>query len=151
MNRSRPILIACVLWGAASVAVTAEDVRVEQLRQDVRELSRLVREQARQIERLEREIGRLKAAPAPGRPRSVPDAATTTGIWLSSERWKKLRVDMSESEVVALLGPPTAVRSEAPASKTLLYTLELEGTGFLSGSVTLKNTRVREISEPQLR
>lgn len=150
MNRGRPILIACVLWCAGPAAAAAEDVRVEQLRQDVRELSRLVREQARQIERLEREIGRLKAASAPGRPRSVPDAATE-GIWLSSERWKKLRVDMSESEVVALLGPPTAVRSEAPPSKTLLYTLELEGTGFLSGSVTLENTRVREISEPQLR
>ncbi|MGQ0833619.1 MAG: hypothetical protein ACT4O5_01640 [Gammaproteobacteria bacterium] len=152
MKSGRPILIACVLWSAGSAAVDAEDVRVEQLRQDVAELNRVVREQARKIESLEREIARLKSAATPGRPRSAKDGADVGELaWVSSGPWRKLRPGMSESEVIALLGPPTAVRGDGEASKTLLYTLELEGTGFLSGSVELGSGQVREVREPQLR
>lgn len=151
MKRRFPILLTYLLFAGGPVA-SAEDIRVEQLRQDVAELNRVVREQARKIETLEREIARLKSAATCGRPRSGTDESGESGLaWVSSAPWKKLRAGMAESEVIALLGPPTAVRGDGQASKTLLYTLELEGTGFLSGSVMLENARVREISELQLR
>jgi hypothetical protein len=152
MKRVFPSLVVVIACAVVLPTAGADEVRIEQLRQDVRELNRVVREQARQIERLEREIERLKAASTAGRPRSAQTAAADLEVpWLASGRWKKVVEGMSEAEVVALLGPPTAVRGEPPASKTLLYTLELEGTGFLSGSVRLENGRVQEISEPQLR
>lgn len=151
MKHGYPILLTYLLFAGAPVAF-AEDIRVEQLRQDVAELNRVVREQARKIERLEREIARLKSASRPGRPRSAKEGADDSELaWVSSAPWKKLRANMPEAEVIKLLGPPTAVRTEGPASKALLYTLELEGTGFLSGSVTLEHGRVREVREPQLR
>jgi hypothetical protein len=151
MKRAGWILLAIAAAASAVSNGQATDVLVEQLRQDVRELNRVMRDQARQLERLEREIARLKAGAVkrPARPGAAA-AADVEARWLSAARWKNVREGMSELEVVELLGPPTAVRSDAPGSKTLIYTLELEGTGFLSGTVLLENARVAGVSEPTL-
>ncbi|MGH8287169.1 MAG: hypothetical protein ACRETT_15585, partial [Steroidobacteraceae bacterium] len=107
-------MLTYLLFAGGPVA-SAEDIRVEQLRQDVAELNRVVREQARKIETLEREIARLKSAATPGRSRSAADSAEGEVAWASAALWKKVRADMAETEVIALLGPPTAVRSDGPA------------------------------------
>ncbi|HKZ73409.1 MAG TPA: hypothetical protein VJ011_05050 [Steroidobacteraceae bacterium] len=153
MKRALSILLGCTLCAAGPLpAAEVDEVRVEQLRQDVAELNRVVREQARRIERLEREIARLRAASTRGKPGPARDAsADAEAVWVAAEAWKPLRPGLSEREVLARLGPPTAVRSDPPASKTLLYALELPGTGFLSGSVRLENGQVAEVREPQLR
>ena len=44
---------------------------------------------------------------------------------------------MSELEVIGLLGPPTSMREEGDA-RVLLYALEIGASGFLGGSITLR-------------
>jgi hypothetical protein len=151
MKPAFQILVAFVAFAAPASNAQTTDVLVEQLRQDVRELHRVVREQARQLERLEREIARLKASPGKRAARASDTAPTGfDGRWLSAAAWQKVRASMSELEVIEILGPPRAIRGKTADSKTLIYTLELEGTGYLSGSVLLRNGRVTEVSEPKL-
>jgi outer membrane murein-binding lipoprotein Lpp len=152
MKRRALMTVACVLLGPAAVAAEIDSARIEQLRQDVVELNRVVREQARRIERLEREIARLRAAtPGGQRRQAIPGIDDIDAPWLEGKVWQALRPGMTEAEVIARLGPPTAVRTDDAGVKTLLYTLELEGTGFLSGSVLLADDRVTGIRAPQLR
>ena len=55
----------------------------------------------------------------------------------------------SELEVVELLGPPTSMREEDGA-RMLLYALEIGTTGFLGGSVRLRDRAVIEVRAPTL-
>ncbi len=56
---------------------------------------------------------------------------------------------MSELEVVTLLGAPTSMRAEA-GQRTLMYALEIGSSGFLSGSITLRDGHVADIRKPAL-
>jgi hypothetical protein len=151
MNRGCAIAVLLLIPLAKTAFAQGEDFRVEQLRQEVAALSRTMREQARQIEKLEREIARL-ANPAPAKRAQSGGPSTADELkWVSAAAWQKLVTGMSEAQVLALLGPPTAVRATGDRSRTLFYTLELTGTGFLSGSVRLDDGRVREIAPPALR
>jgi hypothetical protein len=135
------------------LAGAAEDPRFEQVRQDVALLLRTVREQDRKIERLEREVTRLASIARGGKPPAgASQAIEAPGRWVSFSAWEKLEAGMAEAEVVAALGAPTAVRVDDAGAKTLLYTLELAGTGYLTGSVVLDTRgRVREVRNPELR
>ncbi len=148
----RFLLMSAFVAGVHAPAGAAEDPRFEQVRQDVALLLRTVREQDRKIERLEREVTRLANAARGGKPApGVAAVAQDPGRWVSFSAWKKVERGMPEAQVVSALGPPTAVRAVAGA-KTLLYTLELSGTGYLSGAVMLDaGGRVREVREPELR
>ena len=56
---------------------------------------------------------------------------------------------MSELEVIDLLGAPTSMRAEGDA-RVLLYALEIGASGFLGGSVTLRDRTVAEVRPPTL-
>jgi hypothetical protein len=56
---------------------------------------------------------------------------------------------MSELEVIGTLGPPTTMRDEGGA-KVLRYEMEIGPTGFLAGSVTLRDRVVAEVRKPAL-
>jgi hypothetical protein len=56
---------------------------------------------------------------------------------------------MSELEVITLLGPPTSLR-EQDGDRVLLYALEIGASGFLGGSVKLRDRAVTEVREPVL-
>ena len=59
---------------------------------------------------------------------------------------------MVELEVISLLGPPTSLRGAADSpSRTLMYAMEIGSSGFLSGSVQLRDRAVVEVSPPVLR
>ena len=59
---------------------------------------------------------------------------------------------MSEADTLALIGPPTQMRtSDDKSTRTLLYALEIGGSGFLSGNVVLKNGQLSSISKPALK
>jgi hypothetical protein len=152
-HATRFLLMAALFTGILAPAGAAEDPRFEQVRQDVQLLLRTVREQERKIERLEREITRLASIARGGKPPSgATQVGTTPGRWVSFSAWEKLKPGMAEADVVSVLGAPTAVRRGDTGAKTLLYTLELTGTGYLTGSVVLDSAgRVREIREPELR
>ena len=56
---------------------------------------------------------------------------------------------MSELDVISSLGPPTTMREEGGA-RVLLYAMEIGASGFLRGSVKLRERAVVEILQPTL-
>jgi hypothetical protein len=137
----------CVLLVLASSAVHAADFKMIKLEQDVRNLERQVQDLSRQLEELSRRTqtsGTKSVAPEPGVQRTGTD-------WLAVDHWKQVRPGMSELEVIDLLGPPTSLRGDASSGRTLLYAMEIGSSGFLSGSVSLKERKVVEVEIPTLK
>jgi hypothetical protein len=145
-----PILFSVFLHNA--YAGPADDLKISQLEQDVRELQRVIQQQNRRIEALE-STARLsrpnRIAPSTETPTDRERPATMQ--WLQSTRWDKVRVGMSETEVLTLIGPPTTARTADDSTRTLFYTLELDAGGFLSGQVLISDGKVIEIHRPALR
>jgi len=124
-----------------------------QLQQDVRDLQREVLQQTRRIETLEQQLAQTRTGAGsrllvPAGPKSL-DASP---LWLTIANWDRLRTGATELDVIAALGPPTAVRrSEDGTRQTLLYSLEIAAGGFLSGQVVLSDHRVLEVQKPALK
>jgi predicted RNase H-like nuclease (RuvC/YqgF family) len=138
-------LAALTLSGLA----TADDLRVRQLESDVARLQRELAAQARRIDQLERD---LRNAGEPGTRSGAPLASATPKRWLVAANWELVKPQMKESEVLALLGPPTSVRVEDDGStRVLLYALELDAFAVLAGNVRLDARGVRQINKPGLR
>lgn len=135
---------------------TAQDLRTSRLEQEVRQLQRevlLLSQQMSQLRAHQEAPGPL--APAPILPRSAPPglAATpdpVTPQWVDAARWQRLRPGMGELEVLGELGPPSSMRTEGE-ERVLLYALEIGRSGFLAGSVRLRDRLVTEVELPVLR
>ena len=56
---------------------------------------------------------------------------------------------MNELEVLALLGPPTSMRMEQ-GTRVLLYAMEIGKSGYLGGSVRLRDRSVVAVLPPSL-
>ncbi len=78
-----------------------------------------------------------------------PAPAPSSDAWIDAAKWKKVRVGMSELEVVGLLGAPTSMR-EVDGARVLFYALEIGASGFLGGSVKLRDRVVSEVLTPAL-
>jgi len=139
-----PRLFLTALLLLAPFAAIADDLRIAQMEQEIRDLKRNVQTLTRQIE----ELRRLQAMPGVKRVPSSPTAAASTD-WVDQSKWNHLRPGMSEMEVLSSLGPPTTMRDENGA-KVLRYALEISSGGFLSGSVTLRDRVVVEVQKPAL-
>jgi outer membrane murein-binding lipoprotein Lpp len=144
---NRILLAALALW-APVCAMAADDPKVAQLEQDVRDLQRQVLAQSQQLNELRMRLAQQPAAQA--RLPSSPVVTTSTDLWLDASRWQKLRTGMSELEVIGLLGPPTSMRTTA-SERVLLYAMEIGASGFLSGRVTMRDRVVLEVQSPVLR
>jgi hypothetical protein len=128
-------------------ASAANDPRVSFLEQEVRNLQRQVQALSRQVDELRARPDRIESqSVAPGTP--AADSASSLPRWVDAALWKKLRTGMSELEVIGSLGPPTSLREESGA-KVLLYAMEV-GSGFLGGSVKLRDHAVIEVRQPSL-
>jgi hypothetical protein len=140
------MLLAIALLCISVAALAADELKISQLEQDVRNLQR-------QVQALSRQIGELRSQPVrPDRaapPPSSPAPATHADAWLDASKWQRLRLRMSELEVVSLLGPPTSMREEN-GERVLLYALEIGSSGFLGGSVRLRDRVVVEVQMPTL-
>jgi hypothetical protein len=124
----------------------AQDHRVSYLEQEVRNLQRQVQALSRQVEELGSRPARLE-----NRVRSVgTEPAASSNAWLDAGKWQRLRVGMSELEVIGSLGPPTSMRAENGA-RVLFYAMEIGDAGFLSGSVTFRDGLVVEVQRPELK
>ena len=99
----------------------------------------------RRLDALER-----PALAAPGMPSPAHSAVPTSDTWLDAARWKKVRIGMTELELVTLLGPPTSMR-EVEGARVLFYAREIAGSAFLGGSVKLRDRVVSEVRLPALR
>jgi hypothetical protein len=127
------------------LAAFGDDHRISFLEQEVRNLQRQVQSLSRQVDELSR----------PARPdrRVVAKPATpamgASDRWVDARKWDALRTGMSELEVIGLLGAPTTMREEGGA-RLLFYALEIGSSGFLGGSITLRDRTVTEIRRPTL-
>jgi len=131
-------------------ASAADEGRISFLEQEVRNLQRQVQVLSRQVDELRLQPDRLE-------PKSFVPAGTTQGagsaadlpLWVNAALWRRVRPGMSEIEVIGALGPPTSMREEDGA-RVLLYAMEIGSTGFLGGSVKLRQRAVVEILPPTL-
>jgi hypothetical protein len=145
----RYVLIAVLaLLGQSAGAADDDTYRLMKLEQDVRNLEREVQTLNRQVDELRNQSGRERL-PAGSRAPSAP-AASSSNAWLEGARWDRVRVGMSELEVINLLGPPTSMRQEGDA-RVLLYAVEIGSSGFLGGSIELRERAVSEVHKPTLR
>jgi hypothetical protein len=132
--------------------MAADDFKVIELEQDVLELERRVEDLSRQLAQLQ------SRSPSPGTTRqplaraACPEAPACSPRWLNAANWRRVRTGMSEFEVIDMLGPPSSLRGAADSdSRTLMYATEIGSSGFLSGSVQLKDRRVVEVQIPALK
>jgi hypothetical protein len=131
-------------------ASAADDTRVSFLEQEVRNLQRQVQALSRQVDDLRTRPGRIESPSfALGAPPAGSASANSLPRWVDAALWKRLRTGMSELEVIGALGPPTSMREESGA-KVLLYAMEIGSTGFLGGSVKLRERAVVEVRQPSL-
>ena len=140
-----PRLFLAALLLFAPLVATADDLRIAQMEQDIRDLKRNVQALTRQVE----ELRRLQAMPGVKRLPSPSSSASASTAWVDLSKWNNLRPGMSELEVLSILGPPTTMRDDNGA-KVLRYALEISSGGFLSGSVTLRDRVVVEVRRPEL-
>jgi hypothetical protein len=136
-----------VLLGNGVTAMAADDFRVSQLEQDVRDLQRQVQSLSRQAEaqRATPAIDAKANADAAGRVRELPRAPA----WVDAAKWRLVQPGMGELEVLGILGPPTSMRQQQ-ADRVLLYAMEIGASGFLVGSVTLRDRSVASVQRPAL-
>lgn len=142
MQQFRPwlALLACL-----PLSATANDLRVSQLEQEIRRLERQVLALSRRLDEMQRPSFTTERPAAP--PAAAPPSSTE---WIDAAKWRRVKPGMSELEVIGLLGPPTSMREEN-GERALLYALEVGTSGFLGGSVTLRNRAVTRIQPPVLR
>jgi hypothetical protein len=136
-----------VLLGIAGSATAQDDFKLIKVEQDVRILERQVGELNRQVDELRRELGQPGTSSAPPT-RSAGQSPSTQ--WVNAAAWERVRPGMDELQVIDALGPPTSMRVDGDA-RILLYALEIGSSGFLSGSVTLKNKKVTLVERPALK
>jgi hypothetical protein len=141
--------VAALLLTLATLPALADDFKVIKLEQDVRNLERQVQELTRQLTDLQR-VSRGSAPAIPAAAGSQ-DASATSPQWLDAANWKRIRVGMTELEVIGVLGPPTTLRGASAEARTLMYAMEIGASGFLSGSVQLQERRVVNVQVPTLR
>lgn len=149
---ARTLLVVLALC-APLAAMAADDLRVMQLEQDVRMLRREVQQLRQQLSSLQ------LVTPAPGQRPAAPPAGGSPGAtpapgavpaWVDASKWEQLRPGMAELDVISSLGPPTSMRTQG-ADRVLLYAMEIGTSGFLGGSVTLRDRAVVEVQKPVLR
>ena len=141
MARTLVVLLALLPLSA----MAADEQRISFLEQEVRNLQRQVQSLSRQLDELRTRPDR----PTAQAPAAADAPAPDPGQWIDAARWRQVRRGMSELEVIALLGAPTSMRADGDA-RVLLYALEIGASGFLGGSVTLRDRVVAEVHQPAL-
>lgn len=139
-----PRIILALFLAGLPLALPAQDSRVPYLEQEVRRLERELQALSRRIDELERPVRAV-----PGNPMKSTPPLPTSDTWLDAGKWQRVRAGMSELEVIGLLGPPTSMREENGV-RVLLYAREIGASGFLGGSVRLRERAVIEVRPPVL-
>ena len=138
-----------ILLSFSAVAADDDTYRLMKVEQDVRNLEREVQTLTRQLDELRQQQSRASERGSTTRSSSAPAVASSTA-WLEASRWDRVRTGMSELEVIGLLGAPTSMRQDGD-TRVLLYALEIGSSGFLGGSVELKDRAVNAVNKPALK
>jgi hypothetical protein len=140
--------VLAALLCAPLAAGAADALKISQIEQDILRLQQQIQNQARQIETLRLRLVQPSTLPEAKAPARAP--AVQSEAWLDASKWARVQAGMSELEVITLLGPPTSLRS-TDGEQVLLYAMEIGASGYLGGSVTLRERSVVQIQNPQLR
>lgn len=144
------IVLGCAFALPAAPGWGQDALRVRQLESDVLRLERDIEAQARRIDQLEQAVRGTSTRALP--PAPAARSADSSPGWLVSTNWDRLRPGMKEIDVIALLGRPTSVRTDADGKKhALLYALELGPSAVLAGNVEFSESGVSEVNKPTLR
>jgi hypothetical protein len=144
--------LACLLAGVllAPAAVADDAARISRLETEIQQLRSQLDQQNRRIQRLEAELPRHSGVPL-AVPQSKPragdarsDAPAPAGrqAWHAAAAWERVRPGMSEAEVTAILGEPSAADSVG-VLKSLFYR-----DATRSGHVNFKDGRVVAVGKP---
>jgi hypothetical protein len=153
------VVLAAMLFAGALPAIAQDNLHLSRLEQEVRQLQREVSMLSQLVNQLRAQMDRPAIpaqppplAPLPGTAGATPPppAVAANTQWLNAQRWQRLRSGMSELEVIGELGPPTSMRGQ-DNERVLHYALEIGSSGFLAGSVTLRERAVVAIEKPMLR
>src|SRR5688500_5895833 len=131
-----------VLLGSSS-ALAADSNRIIALEQDVRNLERLVASLEREV----RGLRQQRSSGLPGLNESNDQQGPSSDAWVDAAKWRKIRLGVSELEVIEILGRPTSMRVEGDA-RILLYAMEIGATGFLSSIVKLRDRAKEAVHMP---
>jgi hypothetical protein len=144
---------AVLALGTPGAAWSQDPLRVRQLENEVSRLQRELDAQSRRIEELERNIrGASASALSPAAPDIVRRDAESSPAWLVTTNWDRIKPGMKDVDVIALLGRPTTVRTDADGkTHALMYALELGPNAVLAGHVRLDASGVAEVTKPTLR
>lgn len=156
-----PALVVVLALGVPTGALYAgnasadESSRISQLELEIQRLRSRIDEQHRRILALEDELNRrtnrgpIEMIPHPRDDRAGSDgrAANEPQPWHAPETWARVAKGMTVAEVMAILGPPTAIQS-VDAYMTLFYRGSVAGGGALSGIVNLRDERVVAVNQP---
>ncbi|MGD1097918.1 MAG: hypothetical protein ABSB35_38770 [Bryobacteraceae bacterium] len=140
----RTLIAAGLLLLTCAIATAqTRDPRVDELTKETEQLKRRIADQDGRIAELEKAVKSLRATAAP-LPTSIP---AETPPWHQASNWTLIKTGMSESQVVAALGPPTSVDSSMD-KRTLYYNPDANSKSTLKGSVTLIDDRVTAMTPP---
>lgn len=134
------MLLPCASW-------SQDLARLSFLEQEVRNLQRQVLALTRQVEDLRTRPDRPSAKPVTRKPGEA--SPSDPSQWVDAGKWSRLRNGMAELEVIESLGPPTSMRADEN-ERVLLYAMEIGASGFLGGSVRLRDRVVVEVRAPTL-
>ena len=148
MRYPLPALLG-VLLSVGAVAADDDTYRLMKVEQDVRNLERQVQTLTRQLDDLRMQQSRAGERIPSARSSSAPAGASSTA-WLETTRWERVRMGMSELEVIGVLGQPTSMRQDGD-TRVLLYAMEIGSSGFLGGSVEFKDRAVTAVNKPVLK
>lgn len=140
-------LAAVLLW--VPQAGAADALQISRIEQDLRRLETQLQVQARQIESLRLQLAARASVPEARLP-SHPAPDSSQPSWLDAAKWAQIRPGMPELEVLTLLGPPTSLRT-ADDGRILYYAWEIGASGFLAGSLRMRDGLVAEVQIPRLR
>ena len=155
LMRMIPIGGLCLLAvGSGQVQAQQSAARLDAVVNDLATMRRAMAEQEKRLSVLEQAIKELRQESRPGTPgadlgRPRPStSAQSRAPWQVPANWDRVQVGMSESQVVAILGPATSVKRVSDL-RTLLYRGEVPGSGTVSGNVELGGEdRVYLVNKP---
>ena len=146
MKKALLLTLACLSF------LTPQDVIGQTSADRIASLQREVAAQSERIARLEAEVARLVAAlgsPPASQPTGARSVPAQRDAWMTATAWARIRLGMSERQVISILGPPTSREVNIIDTVTLFYRGEVVGSGFVSGNVSVNGTdRVRLINTP---
>jgi len=140
--------LSILLAASPLVAVAADDLKVSQLEQEVRNLQREMSRVSQELAQLRSQQSARTAIDSRSTPPASPRAPSSE-LWLDASRWQRVKPGMSELQVVELLGAPASMRG-TQSERVLFYAMEIGASGFLSGNVTLRNRVVASVTIPTL-